>query len=236
MRFDIQQLTDLGRNRHTVHLVLGTMDRRETLIEPAFVGRSDSLNLLQSELDSVALGSSRTVVVSAASGLGKSRLLLEASQLAASRDYRILKSVGQNQPGLAPLASLQPVIAECTNIVRADSVLKSQLQRDLYGLGRELQMVIPELVAELELPVPLERNDELTDRRIAVALATLLGTMNAGGKPVLILLDDMQWADDLTLTMLECWHLVNSRRTLLIVGTRPTDATADRLQQHLKYA
>ena len=236
MRFDIQQLTDLGRNRHTVHLVLGTMDRRETLIEPAFVGRSDSLNLLQSELDSVALGSSRTVVVSAASGLGKSRLLLEASQLAASRDYRILKSVGQNQPGLAPLASLQPVIAECTNIVRADSVLKSQLQRDLSGLGRELQMVIPELVAELELPVPLERNDELTDRRIAVALATLLGTMNAGGKPVLILLDDMQWADDLTLTMLECWHLVNSRRTLLIVGTRPTDATADRLQQHLKYA
>ena len=236
VRFDLQQLTDLGQNRQSAHLVLGTMDRRETLIEPAFVGRSGSLNSLQSELDSVSLGNSRTVVISAASGLGKSRLLLEVSRMAALRNYHILKSVGQNQPGLAPLASLQPVIAECANIIRADSLLKTHLRRDLSGLGRELQLVVPELVAELELPVPPEGNDELSDRRIAVALATLLGAMNAGGRPVLILLDDMQWADDLTLTMLECWHLVNSRKTLLIVGTRPSDATAERLQQHLKYA
>ena len=236
VRYDIQQLYRMYQTHESEHLVLGTMDCRETLIEPAFVGRAADLNLLETELDAVALGNSRTVLVSAASGLGKSRLLLETSRIAASRCYRIFKAQGQNQPGLPPLSSLQPVIAECMKVIRDDELLTTHLRRELQGFGRELQTVLPELSAQLQLSLQSDRTDELSDRRIAVALATLLGSMGAGGRPVLILLDDMQWADDLTLTMLECWHLVNSRKTLLIVGTRPAEATAERLHEGLVHS
>lgn len=79
------------------------------------------------------------------------------------------------------------------------------------------------------MAAPAENTHDLSDRRIAVALATLFQSIGSESKPVLLLFDDMHWADDLTLAMLECWHLVQSSYTMLIVGTRPSDSTAERL-------
>lgn len=43
----------------------------------------------------------------------------------------------------------------------------------------------------------------------------------------------MHLADDLTVAMLKCWHLVQFSHTMLIVGARPSDSTAERLQDNL---
>lgn len=231
--FDLRQVKMALSAEFPQCLVLGTMDRRETLIEPAFVGRSADLGLLQSELDSVRAGGSCTVLVTGASGLGKSRLFLEISRTAVAQGFRILRANGQNQIGLAPLASLQGTLSQCLEILRQDDSLRRRLAAELSELGRELQTIAPEIVAELNLQIPPERTDELSDRRISVALATLLGAMGTEERPLLLLLDDMQWADDLTLTMLECWHLTNPRRAMLVVGTRPLDAISERLRDSL---
>jgi signal transduction histidine kinase/CheY-like chemotaxis protein/tetratricopeptide (TPR) repeat protein len=232
--YDLRQLETVQDAQYPQCLVLGTMDRRETLIEPAFVGRSGDLALLRFELESVLQGCSHTVLVTAASGLGKSRLLLEASRIAVSQGFRVLRGQGQNQTGLAPLASLRDVLTQCIDVVRHDAPLKAHLRDELSEFARELEAVAPELVTELDLQAHAERKNDLSDRRIAVALATFLRSLGSADRPVLILLDDMHWADDLTLTMLECWHLTNSRHTLLIVGTRPAESTAERLRDSLK--
>ncbi|MEJ7595921.1 MAG: AAA family ATPase, partial [Planctomycetaceae bacterium] len=222
---DLRQIGTMLGAEYPQCMVLGTMDRRETLIEPAFVGRSRDMALLKSELDSVAQGKSRAVLVTAASGLGKSRLLLEISRIAVGYGFRVFRDQGQNQSGLAPLASLRQILSQCIAVIRKDEALKTHLQSELSEFARELLTVVPELVTELALHVSAERTQDLSDRRIAIALATFFRALGTPEKPVLILLDDMHWADDLTLTMLECWHLTNSSPTLLIVGTRPSDST-----------
>ena len=228
--FDLRQVKSGLSSEFPQCLVLGTMDHRETLIEPAFVGRSADLAMLQSELDAVLQGSSRTILVMGASGLGKSRLLLETSRSAVAQGFRVLRANGQNQIGLAPLASLSATLNQCLELIRHDEALRTRLAMELKDLGRELQTITPELVTTLGLQIPPERTDELSDRRISVALATFLGALGTVERPLLLILDDMQWADDLTLTMLECWHLTNPRRTMLVVGTRPHDVTSDRLR------
>ncbi len=235
IRFDISLVQAILDAEFPQCLVLGTRDRRETLIEPAFVGRTADMHLLESELDAVTQGNSHTILITGASGLGKSRLLLETSRMAVSRGFRVLRAQGQNQIGLAPLASLRGALSQCIEKIRQDAALKLRVRSELIEFARELTTVIPELVTELELQISGEHTANLSDRRIAVALATFLGALGSHDKPVLIMLDDMQWADDLTLTMLECWHLTNPRYTLMIVGTRTLDATAERLRESLSW-
>jgi tetratricopeptide (TPR) repeat protein len=232
--FDLQQLRNISNGEFPSCLVLGTRDRRETLIEPAFVGRAFEMASLQSELDATVLGNCRTILISAASGLGKSRLLLEASRMAVANGFRVLRSQGKNQIGLAPLASIQETLSQCTEIIRHDAAIKERLKRELGEFSREFYVVAPEIASELLMATPVENTHDLSDRRIAIALATLFQSLGSESKPVLLLFDDMHWADDLTVAMLECWHLVQSRYTMLIVGTRPSDSTAERLQDNLK--
>ena len=232
VRFDIQLVVAALQGKPPKNLPLGTMDCRDTLIEPAFVGRANDMALLESELQAVGEGQSRTVLITAASGLGKSRLLLEASREAVSRGFRILRAQGQNQPGLPPLVSLRSALGQCLELIRPNNALKNRLRAELSEFACELETVFPELVTTLRLLIPAERTDELSDRRIAIALATFLGNIGSEDKPLLILLDDMQWADDLTLTMLECWHLTNPTNTLLVVGTRPADSTTKQLREN----
>lgn len=230
--FDLRQVRESLSSGFPHRLVLGTMDHRDTLIEPAFVGRADEMQLLNAELKSVRGGKNRTVLVSGASGLGKSRLLLEVSRAAAADGFWILRTSGQNQIGHAPVAPLRTILSQTLELIRLDADLRESLRTELRDFGREIAAVAPGIVAVLELPVP-ENAVDLSDRRIAVALATLLGSLWSDNRPMLLMLDDMHWADDLTLTMLECWHLINSGRTMLVIGTRPAECAADRLLNDL---
>ena len=216
-------------------LVLGTKDQRENLIEPAHVGRADDMAVLDRVLDAVVDGDSQAVLITARSGVGKSRLLLEASSRAVAQGCRLLKAQGQNQVGLSPLATVKPALELCVNLVREDANLRSVLYSRMKEYAGELYAVLPELAVELKLTAPDIRNRELSDRRIAVALATFLGSIGAAGQPVLLLLDDAQWADDLTLNILECWRLTEPERTLLLVGSRPTGQLTDRLRTSLNF-
>ena len=216
-------------------LVLGTKDQRETLIEPAHVGRADDLAIIERGLDAAVRGESQAVLITARSGVGKSRLFMEASSLAAARGCLLLKAQGQNQVGLRPLATVKPALGQCVELVRDSPQLQSLLSSTLKEYAGELHAVLPELAEILALTVPDTGNRELSDRRIAVALATFLGSMGAADRPVLLMFDDTQWADDLTLTILDCWRLVGSESTLLLVGSRPSDKLAEQLRTSLKF-
>jgi signal transduction histidine kinase/CheY-like chemotaxis protein/tetratricopeptide (TPR) repeat protein len=228
---DLKQFRAAGGTPH--RLILGTCDQRDSLIEPAFVGRTAELDSIESELKLIQIGKSRTVIVSGASGLGKSRLFLEVARTAAGRGFRILRASGKNQAGLAPLSSLHEALKQCLLMIGEDAALQLVLRSALSEHAQELGAINPEIVSALGLSAAGSPDHVLTDRRIAMTLAILLGAMGSERQPILLVLDDMQWADDLTLLMLESWHLTNSRWTGLLIGTRPSEGVAQRLLQGL---
>jgi len=228
---DLKQLRAAGGAPQ--RLILGTCDQRDSLIEPAFVGRTAELDSIESELKLIQVGKSRTVIVSGASGLGKSRLFLEVARTAAGRGFRILRATGKNQAGLSPLSSLDEALRQCLLMIREDAALQMVLRSALSEHAQELGAINQEIAAALELSGAGSPVHVLTDRRIAMTLAILLGAMGSERQPILLVLDDMQWADDLTLLMLESWHLTNSRWTGLLIGTRPSEGVAQRLLQGL---
>ena len=68
------------------------------------------------------------------------------------------------------------------------------------------------------------------------ALAALLDALGSAERPALVLLDDCQWADELTLKLLEQWRRRNADRAghvLIVVCFRSEDVPADHLLRTL---
>lgn len=238
--FDIDQVAAAYSNQEyippTIPLVLGTKDHRESLIEPAHVGRDNDLKTLVSVLHTVDTGNSQSILITAPSGVGKSRLLQEATTAAVAKGFRVLRAQGQNQPGLSPLATMQPALQTCIELIQEDAELQARLRGRMQEYASELHAVAPGIANALELEKTSRRDRSLTDRRIAVAIATLLGSMSCSDHPNLLMIDDAQWADDLTRTILDCWQLTEPVRTMMIISSRPSDDLVARLRMSLNFA
>ena len=209
---------------------LGTRDRRHTLIEAAYVGRDKELEIFSSLVARVSRDESHSVLMTASSGVGKTGLLQQLTVSAVGDGFRVLKGQGVNQSGLSPLATLQPAMQTCMQAIRKDSSLKKRLSVVLRQYSEELNLVASELAVELDLATSGSDDREFSDRRIAVAVVTLLQEVARHGRPLLLLIDDAQWADDLTLVILDCWQLTDPTNALLVVATRPNDDLLTRLR------
>lgn len=216
-----------------ISFALGTRDRRLSLIEPAYVGRDDELEVLTSLLKETKTGQSHSVLMTASSGVGKTGLLQELSKEAVAEGFQILRGQGIDQPGLAPLTTLKPAIETCVRTLNADANLQNQLSQSLRPYAEELCIAAPDLAACLSFKQIQTEDREFSDRRIAMALAITLQQFAVHGSPLLLLVDDAQWADDLTLVILDCWQLSEPTTSMLIVATRPNDDLLTRLRNGL---
>ena len=186
----------------------GQRDRRHVLAEPAFVGRGEELAQLVDVLDQADTPLRRLVVVEAESGAGKTRLLDELSLGATQRDVIVLRGQGVDQAAPLPFQMLEG-IAE--GIVA--SGLDAELAEDggLRGrLGDRADATTAALPALAGVLGPVDRAglgpEEYGQTRSTDALLRLFEVLGEAPRPVLVLLDDCQWADAMTLTLLERWQ------------------------------
>lgn len=212
---------------------LGTRDRRLSLIEAAYVGRDRELEMLTSLLKETTASNSHCVLMTASSGIGKTGLLQQLSTEAVIAGFQILRGQGVNQPGLSPLSTLAPAIKTCTRLLRSDATLRNKLKESLQLHAEELCLAAPEIALSLKLKSTQSADRELSDRRVAMALATMLQQLAEHGAPLLLLIDDAQWADDLTLSVLDCWPLTEPTNAVLVVSTRPNDDLLGRIRSGL---
>ncbi|HEX2274531.1 MAG TPA: ATP-binding protein [Acidimicrobiales bacterium] len=207
VRADLDELAAaLERGEADPSLVIGGRDVRRTLTEPAFVGRTHELAVLEDELEQLHAGHGRLVLVEGASGGGKSRLLEELARRAEERGTWVVRGQGIDQAALRPFQVLDGVVDELTAGGRNDGRLAGELAT---CLGRRRQAVcdaLPQLADLLGArSVGSLGPEAYGEARSLPALAALLDALGSVAGPTLVLLDDCQWADELTLKLLGYW-------------------------------
>ena len=179
------------------------------------VGREPELAALDGAWAEAAAGHGSLVLVVGVPGIGKTRLLDETAALATRTGGVVLETVcrpGERSLFLQPfLDVLRPVL-----LTMPVSGLATLLGPHLATWGR----LLPELGEVLELPSEPDVSHELARRRSFDAVVAVLAGLATRG-PLLVVLDDLQYAADVTADLLG--HLrsrLASSPVLLVAGVR----------------
>jgi len=180
--------------------------RHEIAAQPTLVGRERELAILNHHLDQ---GGSRWLMLSGEPGIGKSRLLAAARHLASERGMLILEAACRPEHH-APFAPFREALERPLWDMRPEERIRS-----LSGCERLSHLIAESIGVTFQLrPVP-EPEEE---RRLVFEATARFVTRLAGGRDIVLLLDDIHLADDDTLDLLRrlLWL---SELPLHVVGT-----------------
>ena len=185
-----------------------------------FVGRLRELETLCSALDLATMGQGRIIMVAGEPGIGKTRIAQELASLAPQRGAAVLWGHCHEEAG-AP--SYWPWV----QIIRA--ALRTALARQvLEGLGSgagDIADIVPEIHALLPGIEPPARLEDAAQARFRMfdSIRQFIASLS-GQQAILIVLDDLHWADAPSLRLLEFLAPEIAANKVMVVGTyRPTE-------------
>ncbi len=170
-----------------------------------FVGRRRELEQLAQIWTKAQSGHRQLVLLAGEPGIGKTQLALTFASRCVEERATVL--VGRcDEEGLVPY---QPFVEALTWYIRMSPEIDLRAQLAAAGGGSELSQLVPTLLHRRpDLPPPSMSVD--THRyRLFEAVGAFLGA-TATGRPLLLILDDLHWADKPTLLMLR--HLVRAQQ------------------------
>src|SRR5438270_9597319 len=183
------------------------------LVAP-LVGRATAFRQLVASFQRARGGQPQAVLVVGEAGIGKTRLATEFVAWARAQGAEVLSGHAFEMGGRLPY---QPLVEALRPRLEAENAPEDLLE-DLWLA--ELSRLLPELrVRYPDLPAPTE--DELTAKmRLFEAVARLFDAL-AYRSPLVLLLDDLHWADQASLDLLRYlgryWKGHSSR--VLLLGT-----------------
>ena len=141
----------------------------------------------------------RLVLLHGEPGVGKSRLVAEIGLRVHAGGTRVLLGHCDTDARLP----YEPFVEALTHYVLACPL--NDLRLDVGSAGRELRRIVPELVLRLQdMPEPLTGDPAGERHRLFDAVARVL----TAAAPLVLVLEDLQWADAVTVLLLE--HLVRT--------------------------
>jgi len=185
----------------------------------AFAGRAQERATLRALVPRSAGEASRAALVAGEPGSGKSRLVRELAREVADEGATVLYGDCDGVVGF-PYGPFASALEHLVRHVEPDA-----LRASLGPSGGELVRLLPDLPGRLaELPVRLAADADSERHRLHTAVTDLLVGVSAE-RPLLLVLEDVHWADTSTLQLMR--HLVRSgaeARMLLVATFRDSEA------------
>lgn len=194
------------------------------------VGRTRELATIATLLDRAVGSQGQVVGVTAEAGMGKSRLLAEASRLLGERGVPVHEGEAQafgTRTGYLPWHDVLATLFELPVGCKVDEQ-QAHLERFVAALDPELALRVPLLGAVLGLP--LRENDltaaldpKLRKSSLEALLVQCL-THLAHRRPLALLLEDCHWLDPLSLDLLDVVaRAIDRLPVLLLLAYRPPE-------------
>ncbi|MBX2999221.1 MAG: AAA family ATPase [Caldilineaceae bacterium] len=188
----------------------------ETPLSP-LVGRMAEWQALQKAWQASSRGAPGWVLITGEAGMGKSRL---AEEMLAWAERQAIPAAYARSYASAGQVGYGPIV----DLLRSDALRPGWEKLDKHWLI-ELSRLLPEIhTVYPHLPPPPPLAEEWQKRRLLEALAqSLMGD----GRPRLLVLDDLQWADRESLEFLAFLLRFRPQARLLLVGTARSEEILD---------
>src|SRR3954471_8484588 len=168
--------------------------RSATHSPPPLIGRQSELDAIVHQWAQAASGLTRVILADGEPGIGKSRLLDAVAARAAEDEAIVLRGGASEGAGMPPYLPFLEALGE--HVLATDAV---RLREQAGPLAPVLATILPELtVRPGELPSSYVLPPEQARLRLFEAVDRFLAAI-AGDRLLVLLLDDLQWADPATL-------------------------------------
>jgi len=179
------------------------------------VTREAELRQIDNALDATLRGSAKIVFLAGEPGVGKTRLAQEASIAARERGYLVVTGRCQEPYQTMPYYPfVEALLAAVTNAAPA-------IREELPRSWPEVQRLLPGSVRDGEASGVYRRAEE--QQRLFWSVTRFFQAL-ALEQPIALLLDDLHWADDASLSLLQ--HLAQhtrAARVFILCAYRDTD-------------
>ena len=213
------------RSRRIESFELASADIPERFcVAQRLYGRENECASILSAFERASLGRAELLLISGYSGIGKTAVVGELHRpIIARRGYFLRGKCDQysrNQPYAALCQAFQQLLRQLT--VEGEErrgYWKARLQEALGENAGAVVEILPNLIDLMGEPLPLPMLPAAEkENRFHIAFAQFVDALASHSHPLLVFLDDLQWADAPTLRLLE--HLVRDEgeRCVLVVG------------------
>lgn len=205
-----------------------------TVICPTLIGRAEQMQLLLELCTQVSHGQSQLAFITGEAGVGKSRLVAELATVAAQRGFHVVQGRCFEQERSFPYAPVIDLLRACYTQYSTVTI-----ERLFRSSAAELVKLLPELALSFPNLAPTPADEpEQEKRRLFQALLQFLQQLATTHKvgshqPLLLVLEDLHWADDTSLEWLLYLVRHMAHHSLLILVTYRHDEGQLSLQQVL---
>jgi predicted ATPase/signal transduction histidine kinase len=213
---------------------LGQQDAADRFqIPQKLYGREQDIRTLLAAFTRVCQGGSELMLVSGLAGVGKTALVQELyKSLTQQRGYFIAGKFDQFQRNI-PYASLMQAFRSLVRQLLTESEEQIIVWRNalIAAVGTNLQIII-DVIPEVELivgpqpPVPALPPVE-GQNRFRLAFQNFIHVFFGPGRPLVLFLDDLQWADMASLQLLHLLMATPENRYFFIIGAYRDNEVTD---------
>ena len=180
-----------------------------------YVEREAERASLRRLLDDTLVGHGKLALVAGEPGVGKSRLVAEIGEVAQARGMRVFAGHCVEMSGAAPYLPYVEIIEQAISGPRSSL----ELWKALGDVAPEIARIAPALRRVFpDIPPPVELPAELARRYVWNSFGSFIGRA-AQGQPLLLVLEDLHWADESTVLLTEYLAPLLPEMPVLVLGT-----------------
>jgi predicted unusual protein kinase regulating ubiquinone biosynthesis (AarF/ABC1/UbiB family)/class 3 adenylate cyclase len=190
--------------------------------EATLVGRHQQITVLNELLDRSMSGHGAVVGVVGAAGIGKSRVVREAAAIAAARGIDVFWTFCESLASEIPLHVVSHLLRAATRIGEMDgAAARVQVRARFRAADAEDLLLLDDLLGIAEPGVAPPQIDPDARRRRLTALVNAASL--ARGTPAVFVIEDVQWIDEVSESMLADFLTVIPQTPVMVLITYRPD-------------